>query len=263
MGEHVEQLQDEISRLLTRCAETEKRMASFYSSELLRAATDVGRFREALKEETRKNEKLYKSLEVEKAACQTAEADIQELKRILHAAGESSQTLSIGTQPQHEHPTTNTRLILAPTSNATAAPLRSLGAGVPGSQALAARTSFGAQGGLPRTSSGSAHPAQSPGLYGSPSSAAGSSRRLMALGAGSQSSATQAGMGPAVARQIPSVTALNGNDRLTLQNQSSSLPSPSLSIVRTEYNSFKKQHSGTIQVDDVSGEGAARSEEVA
>jgi hypothetical protein len=204
-----------------RCAETEKRMAAFFASELQRAATDVGRFREAYKEETRRNEKLYRSLEAEKAACQTAEADIQELRQLLsRAQGAGLLTAAIGGEAApHVQPVSSA-------SVTTPAPVARAG----GAVTLAARASFGAPGGLQRTSSGSAHPpSQGTSVYGSPSNnsatTGSSSRRLMALGGGGgagQMLGAVASSGPVPApRQQPARAA--GAPPAPL---SSSLPTP-------------------------------------
>ena len=90
-AEEASALQAAHRALSARCDALEERVA-YYESELRRANADTTRLRGQLKEEKRKGEKLFASLDVEKEANATAQVALQDLKARLTSYASASST---------------------------------------------------------------------------------------------------------------------------------------------------------------------------
>ena len=90
--EDVARLTDESRGLSARCGELEER-AAYLESELRRASQDVGKLRAALKDERKKNDKLFATLDLEREANSQAQTVIGDLQA---RAALASSSIGVG-----------------------------------------------------------------------------------------------------------------------------------------------------------------------
>lgn len=216
-NEHVLELQTELRRLTGRVAEGEK-LRAYHEAELQRATNDVARYREALKLEIRRNEKLLHSLEVEKEANLHVQGDLADLQAELQRA-----TNARGARAEEAE-----EAVHAAAYAAGRAPPLTSPAPRTASMAVPPRVSFGgALDGAPGAGRALAS-INSPTPYGSPGIAAagaGSSRRLLALT--SRGGAAPAGT-PRLSVHEPSFAPGSGGGRTSSVSELLGSPAPLL-----------------------------------